>query len=474
MKKGIFLDYVNSHASEFVDEFKELVRIPSVSKSDEGVERAADWILERMQRLGGKVSKVTTPCHPIIMGRFGQGDRTLVVYAHYDTQPEGNRADWKTDPFSAAEISGRIYGRGTTDNKNGVMSSIHAVHALMETLGELPLSLVFVFEGEEEMGSPSFEGFLRKNRSTFTRCDAVLCCDAGGIDKQGNPHLSLGWKGDLHFTMKAVSQNPTLHSSLGVVTENPAWRLVRALSCLQNNGEIRVKGFRENIKTYPDLARTLTSFRASRKGLERQLGIRMKTGLSGSEIQNRLNFQPVININGIESGSLTTPVVPSSATAKVDIRIVPDQEPDEVFKKVVSYLHKHGFKDIRVEQLSGTSPAFTGPGEEIIAVSRESIREALGKDPILDICPAAAPVTFFPNMFGIPMSTCGSSAIWLAHGPNEYITKRNYLAGVLLYAVLFHKFARSDKHRKSRSDRRAYSKICAVCPSASRKDTSNA
>ena len=200
--------FIDKNSDAFLDELREFIRQPGISTEDSGIQATVDWLVAKMKENGiADVQVFQTARHPIILGKIDgrKAEHTLLVYGHYDVQPPGDRHDWKADPFAAEIVDGQIIGRGTSDMKNNLMACVHAVKAILETGKSLPLNLIFLFEGEEEIGSPSLKPFIEQHSQELSKCDAILCGDGGGEDKTGESLIMYGLKGMLFLELSDVS-----------------------------------------------------------------------------------------------------------------------------------------------------------------------------------------------------------------------------------------------------------------------------
>lgn len=172
-------DFVDKNSESLLNEFKDLIRKPGISTENTGIDETVNWLTVRLKENGIEdVEVFKTPRHPIILGKAGKSaKRTLLVYGHYDVQPPGDIHDWTVDPFAAETVGDRIVGRGTCDMKNNLMATVHAVKALLQTRKQLPTNLIFLFEGEEEIGSPSFKPFVEEHKQVLSACDSIICAE---------------------------------------------------------------------------------------------------------------------------------------------------------------------------------------------------------------------------------------------------------------------------------------------------------
>jgi len=229
--------YIQSQRERFIDELRSLVRQPSISSQNKGVKECAELIQKMMQEVGIEARVMRTEGHPVVFGHYKarNAQKTLLIYNHYDVQPVEPLDAWEQPPFEARMIGDRIIGRGSSDSKGNLLSHIKAVEAFVRTGKEVPLNLKFLFDGEEEIGSPSLPGFVEANRELL-KADGALSFD-GGFDASGRPRVQLGSSGLLYLELKAKGPKRDLHSARARLVENPAWRLVWALQSMKGQDE---------------------------------------------------------------------------------------------------------------------------------------------------------------------------------------------------------------------------------------------
>ena len=358
--------YVASNRDKMLEDFRTLLRQPSVSAQGRGIRECAN-LLERFMRASGMETELVEEPegNPVLLGNVttSKSKRTLLFYGHYDVQPTEPLEEWKSDPFGAEMKDGKIFARGASDSKNNVMALVKMVEAYKNTIGELPVNLKFFFEGEEEIGSPHLPRFVEENKSKL-KADADVCFD-GGIDETGRPEVVLGVKGMLYVELHATGPKVDLHSSLAPLAPNPAWRIIWALDSIKQSDErIKIDGWYDRVhkpssaelelvKNLPfDEGRNksemgLASFLLDRKGLD---AVRV------------LLYEPTCNVCGFMSGYTaegSKTVLPSKAVAKLDFRLVYDQNPADLLEKLKLHLVKHNFRDVEVVRSNSLEPSKT-------------------------------------------------------------------------------------------------------------------
>lgn len=442
--------YVASNRDKMLEDFRTLLRQPSVSAQGRGIRECAN-LLERFMRGSGMETERVEESegNPVLLGNVtaSKSKRTLLFYGHYDVQPTEPLEEWKSDPFGAEMKDGKIFARGASDSKNNVMALVKMVEAYKNTIGELPVNLKFFFEGEEEIGSPHLSRFVEENKSKL-KVDADVCFD-GGIDETGRPEVVLGVKGMLYVELHATGPKVDLHSSLAPLGPNPAWRIIWALDSIKQSDErIKIDGWYDRVnkpssaelelvKNLPfDEERNksemgLASFLLDRKGLD---AVRM------------LLYEPTCNVCGFMSGYTaegSKTVLPSKAMAKLDFRLVYDQNPADLLEKLKLHLVKHNFRDVEVVRLNSLEPSKTPVDAPIARAVIAAAREVFKNE--ASVAPNAAgsgPDYLFTKRLGLNSVWAGcASAFSQAHAPNEFELVDDFFKGIEYAGTIVENFA---------------------------------
>ncbi len=442
------LEYVRGNRDRFAEELSTLCRTESVSASGQSLRPTADAVADRLDRAGVEVSVVETTGQPVVVGRAtGRCGRTILFYNHYDVQPPDPLNAWLSPPFEPAVRQGRLYARGVADNKGCLLARVQAVEAWNRAGGGLPVSVAFVFEGEEETGSPHLDGFVKDNARWIERVDGVVW-ESGYRDATGRPTVTLGVKGICYLELRARGARTDLHSSLATLVPNPAWRLLWAMATIKDKDEhILVDGFYDAVraptKTELELLGLVPDNAAETARSHGLPGLLL--GLKGAEANRRNFYEPTATICGLRSGYTgegEKTVLPSSAVAKLDFRLVPDQDPEDIAAKVKAHLGRHGFGDIEVVVFPGARPARTDPGSPFVSVVTETMREVYGRDAVVyPTMTGSGPMPVFSEL-GLPVVGFGvgnpNSGV---HAPNENVVLEDYWLGIEMVAALLDKAA---------------------------------
>ncbi|MER3456412.1 MAG: peptidase M20 [candidate division GAL15 bacterium] len=443
-------DHIERHTQAYVEELARLVRQPSIAAQKVGLQECARLVAEMLRGAGAKVRVLHLPgAAPLVYGEFrGRSSKTLLIYEHYDVQPPEPLEEWGSDPFEPEVREGRIYGRGVADTKGNLVARLSAVRAFRQVRGELPVTVKFLVEGEEEIGSPNLRRYADAYPDLF-RADGCLW-ESGGKDHQEVPNLYLGVKGICYVELVAHGANRDLHSSMATIVPNPAWRLVWALATLKDEHErVLIEGFYDPVEEpAPEEVAWLRRIASTRDDatLLRDLGLdRFLLGVSGVELLKRHLYQPTCTICGLVAGyggEGSKTVLPRVARAKLDFRLVPRQRAEEVLGQLRAHLARHGFADVEVVPMGLVDPARTSPDSEIVRVVATSAREVYGKEPVVyPLMAATGPMDVVCARFGTPAVGTGVGYPGSnVHAPNENIRLRDFVDGIKHIARILERF----------------------------------
>ncbi len=408
-------DYIERSKDLYVEKLRTLCQQPSVSAQSLGMREAANIVEKFLGETGFKVeSFLPTDGPPVVYGELfsKRGAKTLLVYNHYDVQPVEPVELWTHPPFSAAVEDGRVYARGASDNKGNIVSRLMAIDAFLKARGDVPCNIKWVIEGEEEIGSPHFAEFITHFKDRLTADSAIW--EFGGLDYDDRPMVTLGLKGILYVEFKVQTAMKDSHSARAAVVENPAWRLVRLLDTLQDeDGRILVEGWYDDVKPFTqEELEVVRAMPLEEHSIRDELGIKhFLYGLTGFEFKKAFYGNPTANIAGIWSGYTGTghkTVLPSVAQAKMDFRLVPDQDPAKLASKLKQHLAKHGFGDVEVKLQAENPAARTPISAPIAKIAGKAGKEVFHKEPVTLVTSAASgPMHFFTNTLKLPTVAIG-------------------------------------------------------------------
>jgi acetylornithine deacetylase/succinyl-diaminopimelate desuccinylase-like protein len=439
---------IDREGERFVGDLQRVVRQPSISSQGIGVRECAELLVAMMGDLGIDARVMETAGLPVVFGEIRSplpDAPTLVIYNHYDVQPPEPLDEWHYPPFGAELHDGIIYGRGATDAKGNLLAHLKAIDAFRVAGVPLPCNIKFLFDGEEESGSPSLPGFVA-DHTDLLAADAALSFD-GGFDADDRPHIGFGSSGLLFVEIRARGAQADLHSARARLVENPAWRLVWALSELKGpDGRVNLPGFYDAIRpvTAIDraaLAQTGWNDEAQRRslGTERFLG-----GVSGLAAFEQLLFTPTCNIAGFGTGWMGEghkTVLPSRAACRLDFRLVADQDPDTILVALRQFLDDHGCADFEVEDMGSIEPSRTTLDTPFAAVVIDAARQVYGGEPAVRPTGDASGrqgVWLGGRLGGIPAAGTGvGPPAWRGHAADEFMTVSHYLNGIKYAATIW-------------------------------------
>ncbi len=435
-----------------LDELVEFLRIPSVSAKSEhrdDTRLAAEWLARKMLDAGLTAADVIpTPGHPVVVGEWRgapAGAPTLLVYGHYDVQPPEPLEEWLSAPFEPEVRDGKLFARGSVDDKGQVYLHLKAVEAHLKTTGTLPVNVVFLVEGEEEIGSPNLIPFLAEHVERL-RCDAVLISDTT-MFAPGLPSITTGLRGLAYMEIRVQGPAVDLHSgAYGGAVVNPANALARIISRLHDaDGRVAIPGFYDRVRELNERERAaISELPFTEEGLREEVGAPALGGESGHGALERIWVRPTLDVNGLLSGYTgegAKTVLPARAMAKVSMRLVPDQdyrEVERIFTEHVLSLAPTGVK-VEVLALHGGQPWYADPSSPVIDAACRALKRAWGRDPVFIREGGSIPIVqSFQETFGAPVVLIGFGLPGEnAHAPNEWMSVENYHRGAEAIALLY-------------------------------------
>ena len=440
--------YLESHAGEAQTLIETICAQPSIAAQNLGIEETANLVESLLRDAGFQTQQLNVNgAPPAVYGEMrGRSGYTLLLYNHYDVQPADPLDLWDSPPFEPTVREGKLYARGVCDNKGEIATRLAAVRALRASNGEIPITLRWIIEGEEEIGSPHF-GALAERYAHLLGADACLW-EGSGFDIEGRPELVLGTKGMLYVQYDVMGTGRDAHSGSAPILPSAAWRLVQALATLRApDGRVRIPGFY-------DAVRRPTEAELQALADQADMDDEMKTayavesfvdGLSGVDLREREAFTPTCNIAGLLSG-YTEPgvktVLPSKAMAKMDFRLVPDQDPQDILAKLCAYLETQGFGDVKVTRLGSALPVVTPIDHPLVQRIAEIASSFAGKPAsITPIIGGTLPLLGDLRRYvGVPgLCAPGNPAYWAsgAHAPNEHIRLEDITRAVHFNCYMF-------------------------------------
>jgi acetylornithine deacetylase/succinyl-diaminopimelate desuccinylase-like protein len=433
------------------DELFDLLRIPSVSARSEhnaDTARAAEWVAASLQRIGLTATVHPTRGHPIVVGEWRNapaGAQTVLVYGHYDVQPAEPLDLWDSPPFEPAVRDGKIFARGSVDDKGQLYLHIKALEAHLSTRGTLPVNIIVLAEGEEEVGSDHLAEFIEAHAKELA-CDAVVISDSA-MFAPGLPSILSSLRGLAYFQIDVQGPATDLHSgSYGGGVMNPAMALARILATMHDaNGHIAIPGFYDKVRDWGDTARKqVRSLPFDDEHFRAETGSPALFGEKGYSTLERLWMRPTCEVNGLLSGYTgegAKTVLPAKAMAKVSCRLVPDQTPGEIerlMREHVSRVAPPGVT-VTVTHLHGGAPWRADLDGPLFDAARRALATAFDRQPVITGEGGSIPVVGdFQRILGAPVLLVGFGLPGEnAHAPNEWMSEENYFKGMRAMAALW-------------------------------------
>lgn len=426
------------------------LRFPSISTDSRNagdVRACAEWLVTKLTGMGLQTTLHSTDRHPIVVAKnvHQPGKKTVLIYGHYDVQPVDPLNLWSTPPFEPEIREGKIWARGSTDNKGQMLAHVLGVEKTLKEKGELPVNLTLLFEGEEEIGSPSLAPFLEANRELL-KCDIIAISDTGMV-APGQPTLSYGLRGIAACEVILRGPARDLHSGIfGGAIRNPATEIARLVATFHDeNGRVQVEGFYDDVKPLEDWEREMWA-KLPGTGDEdfiRYSGASKTHGEAGYTSAERTWARPTAEVNGIGGGYQgegSKTVLPAEAFAKFTFRLVPNQDPVDIMEKVKAHLDKHCPPGVSLLYVGGHDgkPFYTDPNSSFGEAAQRALRKAFGKEPVLIREGGSIPIVqAFRDILGTDTLLLGLAlADSQIHSPNENFPVENFEAGIRLNQAL--------------------------------------
>ena len=447
------IDFIHTNRDRYVDELKQYLAFPSISalpEHAEDVKRCAQWTADELGRVGlENVRLIETPGNPVVYADWlhtaGDDVPTVLFYGHYDVQPVDPLDQWVTPPFEATVREGEIYARGAADDKGQIFMHFKAVEAWLAKNGQLPVNIIFVLEGEEEVGSEHLDGFVRDHAAAL-RADVVVISDSPMFARDV-PSICYGLRGLTYLQVDLRGTKTDLHSgSFGGAVANPAFVLAQILGQMKDRGgRVKIPGFYDDVRPLRDEERqAFAALPFSERQYRRDLGAPKLFGERGYTTLERVWARPTFEVNGLLSGFTgdgAKTVIPAVAMAKVSMRLVPDQDPVTVAEQFEFYVRKMAPStvELRVTQMHMGKPWMTDFDNPFVQAAGLAIERGFGRPPVFNREGGSIPVvSTFQEMLGLPSVLFG---VGLpdenAHAPNEKLDLTNFHNGVIASAVLY-------------------------------------
>ena len=440
--------YIEKNSRRFIDELKELCSFPSISNhGKDAIEPARDWIADRLSRYTDRVETLDAGGMPALYAEVpGAGRRRLLLYEHYDVQPVDPIDLWDSAPFEPVEKDGRIMARGVADDKADVMARIHALETL-KALGELPVTLRFLVEGEEEIGSKTFEKIAHEHSSKLA-ADGCLWESGSSFDDAGRPQVQFGCRGLLYVQLRVKTLDFDQHSGWASIYPSAAMYMIGALASLRDQDmNIKIDGFYDNV------VKPTKSDRHMMSKIDPEVDKRKKLVGFDHLVRNprpeqvieQMLFTPTCNVAGVTTGYQgpgSKTVLPAEATAKLDFRLIPNQDPADVLTQLRKHLDSHGFEKVEIQWSDGEKPARSDPDSAVGKTMIDCVRELHGEPVLWPFMPATGPMHPVVADLGIPtvLPVGVGRPDNRIHAPNENIRAADYVNAVRLMCRVWERF----------------------------------
>jgi acetylornithine deacetylase/succinyl-diaminopimelate desuccinylase-like protein len=454
------IDYANANQDAFLEQLKDYLRIPSISTLSErkdDVKRAAEWTADQMRKIGLTHAEVyPTPGHPIVFGSWlgAPGAPTVLVYGHYDVQPTDPDNEWITPAFEPTVRDGKLYARGSVDDKGQVFINLKAIEALMQAYdGKLPFNVKMIIEGEEEVSSINLEDFINTHLDLLA-ADVCVISDTGMLSLE-QPSIVYGLRGLTYMEIEVKGPYKDLHSGqFGGAVHNPAQALCEIVAALHNpDGSIAVKGFYDKVRLLSTEERQALAAVSTAEEQEAKIREITQIPLSWGEaeytVNERTGARPTLEVNGLVSGFIgegAKTVLPAKALAKVSCRLVPDQDPVEIHRLVRDHVASITPPTVKSEvRLLHTGDAAIVPIDApAMAALVTALEQGFGKKPVFMREGGSIPiVATFRKKLGTPVLLAGYGLPDDgAHGPNEKFDLECLYKGIHTAIVLYEELSK--------------------------------
>jgi acetylornithine deacetylase/succinyl-diaminopimelate desuccinylase-like protein len=445
------LAYAQEHKENFLADLQEFLRIPSVSTDaarEAEMLRAANWLVEKLQALGMEhVEIFPTSKHPVVYADslHVAGAPTVLIYGHYDVQPEDPLALWETPPFEPTRLGETLRARGASDMKGQVVATLKAIEAIVES-GDLPVNLKFMLEGEEEIGSPSLAGFMESHKDLLA-ADFCLNPDAGMLGKE-LPSITYALRGLAYFEIRLEGPAYDLHSGIfGGAVRNPANALMKLVGGMKDeDGRITLPGFYDKVRPLDEEERNeLARLPMKDDFFLEQTGVPALWGEKGFTPVEQVGARPTLDVNGMLAGFTgegAKTVLPAKAMAKISMRLVPDQTPEDVYEQLKRYMEENAPSGIRweIERMHGGYPSISERDTKAVKALVRAFETVWGKRPLFKREGGSIPVVGdMQKILGIESVLTGFGLPDdHIHSPNEKLDLPTWYRGIEVLIRFFY------------------------------------
>lgn len=449
------IDHAHANQEKYLDHLKDFLRIPGISTLPEhrpDIERAALWVADNMLAAGlQNVKMMPTDGNPVVYGEWleaGSDAPTVLVYGHYDVQPVDPVDMWDSPPFEPVIRDGELYARGASDDKGQMFAHIKAVESILSAEGKLPVNVRMIFEGEEEIGSPNLNPFVLAHKDMLVATSGLISDSA--FISENQPSIVYGLRGLTYMEVRVTGPKRDLHSgTYGGSVHNPAQVLAEIIAALHDEqGRVTIPGFYDKVRPLSDDERkALANVPYPLKQWQTETGLEKPWGEVGHTLMEQKSARPTCEVNGIWGGFQgdgQKTVIPASAGAKISMRTVPDQDPDEIARLFTDYIRSLAPDTVKVEVIQHTGgPAAITPldSPEMRAAAR-ALEAAWGKAPVFIREGGSIPiVATMQTELHAPVVLMGFGLDDNAHAPNEHFRVSHFYRGIDAIIHYYHNLA---------------------------------
>jgi acetylornithine deacetylase/succinyl-diaminopimelate desuccinylase-like protein len=436
-------NYIDSQKDRYISELSKLLSLPSLSIEGTGMPEGAQAVARLVESSGFKATiNRQEKGFPIVTGFTGKTHGFRIgIYGHYDVFPSGDLSAWTSHPFKPEVRDGKLFARGATDDKGNLFANVKAAEAVKSVLGSVPVDVLFLFEGEEEIGSRSLEGFLRKNRRALGDVTAFIACDRGWHET-GRPQIFLGCKSNLTVKLTVRGSTRDIHSGHSPLIPNPAWKLVHLLSKITGkDGKVLVPPLsKEKRKVSKKDLSLLKNIPFDVRAYKKSYGLKNILAKENAfDALKKLTFDATWNISNFVAGTVEANcIVPASATATIDLRASGDYNPYKIMNSLTQYIKKAGDIEITSVLTHGYRVPVTDPFvKKVVSIARMAFGLAPVVWPQWD---GAGPLGILHRAFNVPAMIIGLGAPFSmahTHANNEFIRLEDITNGIKLMASIF-------------------------------------
>ena len=439
---------IEQRKNQYLEQLFTLLGQKSISTQNIGIRECSELLKSMMEEMGITTRLMETDGHPVVYGEIIKKPDafTLLIYGHYDVQPPEPLNEWLSPPFEPTVRDGKIFCRGAGDNKGQLMAQLLAIKTYLDTFGELPINIKMVFEGEEENASENLPSFVEQNKELL-KADLVYTSD-GPMHDSGAPYVLLGVRGILYVELTAKGADWENHSgNKGNIVPNPAWNLIDLLSTMRDeNGRVLIEGFYDNIRKPSEKEKEIIrELPFNKEQVAEKIGYK-QLDMNGEEYYHKLTMQPTFNIAGFTSGyggEGAKTIIPSQATVKMDMRLVADQDPDDIYRKFCAHVKKHA-PNVEIKHLGSMAPSRTPADKDVVNVVKKAVSKSFNQEPILQpSLGGSLPDYVWTKILGLPSVVVPYANFDESnHSPNENIGIKNFFDGIKCTCYVIHELGK--------------------------------